>query len=38
LGLEEDIPFGGKAVASGWGALSFGRSTDFFFVFGFITH
>nr|XP_027219504.1 transmembrane protease serine 9-like [Penaeus vannamei] len=24
LGLEEDIPFGGKAVASGWGDLSFG--------------
>jgi len=32
LGLQEDIPFGGKAVASGWGTLSFGRST------GFITH
>ncbi|XP_069992938.1 trypsin alpha-3-like [Penaeus vannamei] len=27
LGLEEDIPFGGKAVASGWGTLSFGGST-----------
>ncbi|ROT71663.1 hypothetical protein C7M84_009999 [Penaeus vannamei] len=27
LGLEEDIPFGGKAVASGWGALSFGGSS-----------
>ncbi|ROT81182.1 protease [Penaeus vannamei] len=29
LGLEEDIPFGGKAVASGWGDLSFeGSSPD----------
>ncbi|XP_037774309.1 serine-rich adhesin for platelets-like isoform X2 [Penaeus monodon] len=27
LGLEEDIPFGGKAVASGWGRLAFGGST-----------
>ncbi|XP_047478379.1 mucin-5AC-like isoform X2 [Penaeus chinensis] len=27
LGLEEDIPYGGKAVASGWGALSFGGSS-----------
>ncbi|XP_069989202.1 uncharacterized protein [Penaeus vannamei] len=27
LGQEEDIPFGGKAVASGWGALSFGGSS-----------
>ncbi|XP_063595431.1 mucin-17-like, partial [Penaeus indicus] len=27
MGLEEDIPYGGKAVASGWGALSFGGSS-----------
>nr|XP_027219510.1 serine proteinase stubble-like [Penaeus vannamei] len=27
LGLQEDIPFGGKAVASGWGTLSFGGSS-----------
>lgn len=41
LGLEEDIPFGGKAVASGWGRLAFGRSTVFFFLlffFGFVIH
>ncbi|XP_063597951.1 transmembrane protease serine 9-like [Penaeus indicus] len=27
MGLEEDIPYGGKAVASGWGELSFGGSS-----------